>query len=762
MNFTCDRNVLYSGQKINGKTMIYINIIDNKRWLMPNQLIRSRLMQIVFITCLLLIMSANVWSKASPDLGSSKNSLQMIDQIIGDKYYDRALQLINTFLSESIESKNSTYVTQLWQRKAMLASLDGEHYAAIDLLKKAIQTLQKSEQMQNKKFFSVLYFELGNSYLNVSQWDDAINALNESMKLSQTSSSNTLHVRASINASTALIEKNLQQGVKDRLSKIAEEIRLLPLSEEKHELELSLAHLYQQAQKRFSLDTEYRKLAYDYYKAVLKSEDQVILSYANGYIGQLYETEKRYDEATTYTRRAIFNAQTAQSDSSLFKWEWQLARILSAQEKLDDSLIAYRQTIRTLQKARLELLLGANTNYSRYIEPIYYEFLDLALKEAADEKDKTKHRALLVEILSALETFKVAEVEDYFQSSCVEADLNNLLASNVDQSTAIIYPIILDNRLEIIASVGEHLKQYVLPIDKKSLVTTIKQYRSKIQNPKSSDNYLVDAQFLYDWLVKPYEQLLKREKIENILFVPDGVTRLIPLTALHDGKHFLIENYTVATTPSLSLTKLTKERAPQSDQILVGGITQAVQGYQSLPSVLAELLNINRLFPTLTLKDEEFLLSRAKSELSQGDYSIVHIATHGEFSSDYRKSYLLTYDGKLTMSMLDRTIGLRKYQDEPLDLLVLSACQTAVGDDKAALGLAGVAIKAGARSAIATLWFISDEATSQLMSEFYKQLKDSSNTKAKALQQAQLLLIQSENSNHPYYWAPFLLFGNWI
>jgi CHAT domain-containing protein len=125
-------------------------------------------------------------------------------------------------------------------------------------------------------------------------------------------------------------------------------------------------------------------------------------------------------------------------------------------------------------------------------------------------------------------------------------------------------------------------------------------------------------------------------------------------------------------------------------------------------------------------------------------------------------SFLLTFDGKLTMQTLDQLIGLFRFRQEPLELLTLSACQTGVGDDRAALGLAGVALKAGARSALATLWFINDEASATLISEFYRQLRDSGLSKAVALQRAQIKLLNDRIYGHPAYWSPFLLMNNWL
>ena len=162
-----------------------------------------------------------------------------------------------------------------------------------------------------------------------------------------------------------------------------------------------------------------------------------------------------------------------------------------------------------------------------------------------------------------------------------------------------------------------------------------------------------------------------------------------------------------------------------------------------------ELEKISRLYPSSNvLKNQNFLLDTAVEEMSAGSYSIVHIASHGQFDRDFRKSFVLTYDDKLTMEHIEQSVGLRRFQEEPLELLVLSACQTAAGDDRAALGLAGAALQAGARSALATLWSVDDVATAELVSEFYEQLAtNQSISKARALQQAQLALVR--DGAHP-------------
>jgi CHAT domain-containing protein len=273
--------------------------------------------------------------------------------------------------------------------------------------------------------------------------------------------------------------------------------------------------------------------------------------------------------------------------------------------------------------------------------------------------------------------------------------------------------------------------------------------------------YLEHSQQLYDWLIRPLESELIRQKIQTLVFVPDGALRTIPFSALHDGKTFLIQKYALAMTPGLYLTD-PRPINLQKIRTLAGGLIRSVQGFPSLPYVAEEVQSVRSLFEADQLINEEFRTGLLEQELRESRYGILHIATHGKFTSDVNNSFLLTFDGKLTMTKLEQLIGLFRFRQDPLELLTLSACQTAVGDDRAALGLAGVAIKAGARSALATLWFINDEASAELIAEFYRQLRDPSVSKAVAIQRAQIKLLGDRIYDHPAYWSPFLLLNNWL
>jgi CHAT domain-containing protein len=251
-------------------------------------------------------------------------------------------------------------------------------------------------------------------------------------------------------------------------------------------------------------------------------------------------------------------------------------------------------------------------------------------------------------------------------------------------------------------------------------------------------------------------------KLDTLVFVPDGPLRTIPMAALHDGRQFLVSKYALGTTPSLNLTDPRPLRRDNT-RVLAVGISESVQGFPPLPSVSQELAAVRRLFAGTTLLNGDFMMASLESKLRTEPYSIVHVASHGQIASDVDRSFLLTYDQKLTMDKLEQVIGRLRFRDDPLELLTLSACETAAGDDRAALGLAGIAVKAGARSALATLWYISDQATADLIEDFYRELQENpSLSRAAALQRAQLKLSRDARYQHPGFWAAYLLINNWL
>lgn len=233
----------------------------------------------------------------------------------------------------------------------------------------------------------------------------------------------------------------------------------------------------------------------------------------------------------------------------------------------------------------------------------------------------------------------------------------------------------------------------------------------------------------------------------------------MPFSALHDGQHFLIEKYALGIVPALNLVR-TGETREKSGHALLCGLSETGEGFLPLKRVKEELDAVRRITRGKVLLNEEFTTENLEAEIRKRNYDILHIASHATFGGTLETTFLLTSDGRLTTDGLARIAGLRKYQEKEPELLVLSACETATGNERAAFGLAGVALKAGAKSALATLWPVTDQAAFLAVREFYRRM-NAGMSKAKALQHAQQKLLKESEYDHPAFWAPFLLIGNW-
>jgi CHAT domain-containing protein len=417
-----------------------------------------------------------------------------------------------------------------------------------------------------------------------------------------------------------------------------------------------------------------------------------------------------------------------------------------------------------LQGIRPELSVGyapTATSFRDSVGPVYFELVNLLLGRSRTLGRSEKIAPDLVEARQTIELFKVAELRDYFRDDCVDTALSKVTKLDVVAQTAVVvYPILLPDRMELLISLPGGLKSVIVPVGLETLTEEVRQFRHTLEK-RTTREYLPHARKLYAWLIAPIEADLTRAKVDTLVFVPDGPLRTIPMAALNDGKEFLIAKYALAITPGLDLTDPRPIRREQTKMLAVG-VTESVQGYAPLPGVGAELDALHALFDSATLVDRQFVVANLEERLKAEQFNILHVASHGEFGGTPSKTFLLTFDEKLTMDRLDQFIGLFKYRDTPLELLTLSACDTAEGDDRAALGLAGVAVRAGARSAVATLWQVHDKVAADLITQFYRQLQDRSVSRAVALQRAQLGILANPRYAHPGYWSPFLMINNWL
>jgi CHAT domain-containing protein len=494
--------------------------------------------------------------------------------------------------------------------------------------------------------------------------------------------------------------------------------------------------------------------------AAVEIGDERLLSYAQGYRGGLYVAADRLDEARMLTRRALLSADRVAAHDVLYRWHSQLSRIERRAGNGAAALAAARRAVDALSVARTDssrVLDSAGARFEEEIEPVYLELVDLILERAKTQKGSSQ-QSLLTEARNTLEGLKAEEVRDYFEDACLTAQRK--VAPDEVPGAAVLYPVLLSDRVELILGREGVLSHYTVEIGRKEIDQQARELRRSLPN-RVSRVYLRSATSLYDALIRPIEKELAGAKV--LVVIPSGQLRQIPFAALYDGqKHeYLIEKIAVATTPGLTLTD-PRPLPATALQALAAGISEAVQGYSALPSVAVEIDTVSQTFSSVVLLNSDFTASRFEQTIARRPVSVVHIASHGEFRPESSESFVLTYDGKISMNRLAEAIGRTRLRaEEPLELLVLSACETAAGDDRSALGLAGVALHSGARSAIATLWYVSDEAAGTLISRFYREIGNG-RSRADALRIAQLSLLNEHEFNHPVFWSPFLLISNWL
>lgn len=491
--------------------------------------------------------------------------------------------------------------------------------------------------------------------------------------------------------------------------------------------------------------------------------DLRLRSQALGLLGELESETGRAAAAAQSTGGAIFAAQAAQSPDLLFRWEWQAARLAEAAGDVPAALGHYRRAHASLAAFRHDLLAELRLTRGSYrgaIGPAFLGYADLLLRTADRESDPAVRRERLLEARDALERMKAVELEDYFQDECVaRLQSRERPLEALGERTAVIYPVILPERLELLVSSGSEIDKVSVPVGARALADEARTFRQLLEK-RATHQYLPHAARLHDWLVRPLEGFLAAHAVDTLVVVPDGALRGIPFAALHDGEQFLVHRWAVATAPALSLVEA-GGGAIAGRRALLGGLTEPVQDFPGLPQVGRELDDVGRLFEARRLDNAAFRVPAVREAMGATPFSVVHLASHGEFDADPRRTFLLTWDGRMTMDQLERLVKSGRLRDEPVELLTLSACRTAAGDERAALGLAGVAVKAGARSALATLWYVNDEASGILVAGFYRALAEGAPGKAQALRLAQERLRADLRYRHPAYWAPFLIIGNW-
>ena len=709
--------------------------------------------------------------------------------------------------------------------RAMAYGLVGNHFAESELTE-ALQLTPDSDP----GFQAVIHNNLGAMHAVAKEYPAAIAEFDKSRALAKQAGDMLLAAKAGLNLATASLRSydpaleqstgsvfdptpdEIEAGAKqnamslDRariaITTAADDARGLPASHDKAFLLLGLGSL---AQELMPLQPASKaalvKLAYDDFTAAQAlahdAGDDSAAMFACGYLGSLYEAIGQADDALVLTRRAAFAAQQRRQSESLYRWQWQTARLLRT--KIDPAatadaqlasrqltIEAYQHAVTTLQPIRNDVAIGYSNRgvtFRTAVSPLYFELADLQLKQAAvleamdhaagNDAHASEFKKLLFDARETVELLKTAELEDYFQDPCVKLhqDKPTEVDKVIDSHTAIVYLIPLTDRTEIVVTTsGGRIARFAAgdgktPLPSRVLNVKVARFREEVEN-QSTARYKSIGSTLYQWIIRPIKPMLDAQGIRTLVFVPDGPLRTVPMGALYDLAHekFLIEDYAVAVTPGLTLMeprKLSRVNA----RLLISGLSVSRFGFAPLANVPEELSRLQEMYQGRKLLNGNFLVENVEQELGDAGqpYSIVHIASHGMFNGDINKTFILTYGGRLNLSGLESLIAPSNFSNHPVELLALSACETAAGDDRAALGLAGVAIKAGARSALASLWSVNDSAATELISDFYRNLREHPEmSKAQALQAAQIKLLKTDAYHHPALWSPFLIIGNWL
>lgn len=621
-----------------------------------------------------------------------------------------------------------------------------------------------AQQRQSPQDLSATLLSLGNT---ARMQKDTNAALTYYQQAATQSASPTVQIQSQLNQLSLLLDAERWSEAQTLSSVIQRQITNLPLSQTAVYTQINFAQSLLKMGKRGDREKfaplEIAQLLATAIQQAKNLGDSRAQSYALGNLGKLYEQTQQWSNAQKLTEQALLLAQAMNASDIAYQWQWQLGRILQATGEIERATDAYQVAFNTLQSLRRNLVAinqDVQFSFRESVEPVYRQLVDLLLQPLKRAGETSQ--ANLKQAREVIESLQLAELDNFFRTACLEGQ-----AVAIDQiaqtEAAVIYPIILEDRLEVILSLPQQpLRHYAIPVSGQQVEAVLAQLRVNLEKPFTAPEGKSLAQQVYDWLIRPIEADLTQSQVKTLVFVLDGSLRNVPMAALYDGKQYLVEKYAIALTPGLRLLNPTPLKQ-ENLKALLAGLTEERHGFIALLNVGQELNEIKSEVPSEVLLNQSFTSSALQKELNSVPFDIIHLATHGQFSSDPDKTFILAWDKPIKVNELKDLLRTRgAIRSEAIELLVLSACETAEGDKRAALGLAGVAVQAGARSTLASLWTVDDESGARLIGQFYRELATRTVTKAEALRQAQLSLLQDPDYRYPALWAPYVIVGNWL
>ncbi|MBN4005273.1 CHAT domain-containing protein [Nostoc sp. LPT] len=715
-----------------------------------------------------------IYKQADDKSGMVRSLINQAQAWRSQGFYPRAIKTLDR-ISQTLKSQPDSI-----EKTVSLRSL-GDALLVLGDLKKSRRALEESliiaQNLQSSTDIGASLFSLGNNARKQNQKEQAITYYQQTVAVSP---SPLTKVQAQLNHLGLLIKDKEWAKVQTFLPLIESQLDQLPLSRASIYAHVNFSQslakvksgiLQASSQNLYSgLSTkDSAKLLASAIQQSRSLGDKRAEAYALKSLGGLYEQTRQWSEAQNLTRQGLALAQSSNAPEITYSLEWQLGRLLWAQKNINGAIAAYDAAVDTLESLRRDLVVNKDVvnqdvqfDFRDSVEPVYRESVELLLQS---QKGKPNEK-ILEKARQRIEALQLAELDDFFQEACLQGQKVALdqVVDKDNTKAAILYPIILRDELQVIVKIPKQpLQSYSTKISQKEVEKLLIELRRNLVDPTATKIVQTQSQEVYSWLLKPIESQLQKSGVDTLVFVLDVPLRNLPMAALYDGKQYLVEKYAIALSVGLQLLD-PKPLIKQQLRALTAGLTQPPPGFPKFAPLLAIKSEFDGIakagVSTTSLLDGDFKKKNLESEIDAVSFNIVHLATHGQFSSRLEDTFILDFDGQINVKDFDTLF--RSQGKTVVELLVLSACQTATGDNRAALGLAGASVRAGAGSTIASLWQIDDQSTAMFVSAFYRELKSGKITKAEAVHRAQLQLLKHPNYRSPSFWSAYVLIGNWL
>ncbi|MGH2413224.1 MAG: CHAT domain-containing protein, partial [Microcystaceae cyanobacterium] len=541
--------------------------------------------------------AADFYAQVGNPIGILRSQINQAQALQTLGLYRRALKILTQVSQDLSNQPDSTLKAVSLRILGNTLRLTGELERSEQILQESLAIAQRLSSLEDE----------GMALLNLGKTAQAKNDLPTALAFYQQAASlatsPSTRLQSHLAQLNVLIDTQQWTTAIALLGAIKDNLAQLPPSHSKVYGQINLADnlmRLQQVQTTPALNVtvpSWKEIAQLLMDAIQQAEqlgDKQAEAYALGSLGKVYENTQQVLIAQTLTERALIIAQAINVPEITYRWQWQLGRLLHHQGKREAAIQAYSEAVKTLQSIRSDLVSNPDIQFSfrEQVEPVYRELVSLLLEKNA-QGDVSQ--ANLIQARDVIESLQLAELDNFLREACLEA--KPVQIDQVDPQAAVIYSIILRDRLAVILSLPQQpLRHYAVSLSQEKLEKLMTQLSYKLV-VRSRREFFEPAQQLYDWLIRPAEIALAQSGVKTLVFVLDGALRNIPMASLYDGKHYLVEQYSIAITPGLQLL------APQALQprqltALTAGLTQEREGFAPLNYIVQELAAVQAKIPS--------------------------------------------------------------------------------------------------------------------------------------------------------------------